>query len=46
MAREAKEVAKLFDRTTQILTSLEEDERVQQFDQQEEKISIAMQELN
>jgi hypothetical protein len=29
MAREAKEVAKLFDKTAQIWTTLEEDEKVQ-----------------
>jgi hypothetical protein len=32
MAREAKEVAKIFDRTTKIWTTLEEDEKVQQLD--------------
>jgi hypothetical protein len=45
MAREAKEVTELFDRTAQIWTTLEEDEKVQQLDQQEEKINTAMQEL-
>jgi hypothetical protein len=44
MAREAKEVVELFDRTTQIWTTLEEDEKVQQLDQQEEKINASMQE--
>jgi hypothetical protein len=43
--REAKEVTKHFDRTTHLWTTLEEDERVQQLDQQEEKINVAMQEL-
>jgi hypothetical protein len=32
IAREAKEVTKLFDRTAQIWTSIEEDENVQQLD--------------
>jgi hypothetical protein len=45
MEREAKEVAELFDRTAQIWTTLEEDEKVQQLDQQEEKINASMQEL-
>ena len=42
---EAKEVAKLFDITAQIWTTLEEDEKVQQLDQQEDKTKVAMQEL-
>jgi hypothetical protein len=46
MEKEAREVAKLFDRTAQIWTILEEDEKVQQWDQQEDKISASIQELN
>jgi hypothetical protein len=42
MAREVKEVAELFDRTAQIWTTLEEYEKVQQLDQQEEKINVSM----
>jgi hypothetical protein len=45
MEREAKEVTELFDKTVQIWTTLEEDEKVQQLDQQEEKINVAMQQL-
>jgi archaellum component FlaC len=45
MAREVREITKLFDETMQIWTTLEEDEKVQQLDQQKEKISDAMQEL-
>jgi hypothetical protein len=45
MEKEAREVAKLFNRTAQIWTILEEDEKVQQLDQQEEKISTAIKEL-
>jgi exonuclease VII large subunit len=45
MEREAKKVTKLFDRTAQLWTMLEEDDKVQQLDQQEDKINTAMQEL-
>jgi hypothetical protein len=45
MEREAKKVTKLFDRTAQLWTTLEEDDKVQQLDQQEEEINTAMQEL-
>jgi hypothetical protein len=39
MEKEAREVEELFDRTTQIWTILEEDEKVQQWDQEEERIN-------
>jgi hypothetical protein len=45
MEKEAREVTKLFDKTVQIWTILEEDEKVQQLDQQEEKTSATIQEL-
>jgi hypothetical protein len=45
MEKEAREVEELFDRTTQIWTILEEDEKVQQWDQEEERINVAIQEL-
>jgi hypothetical protein len=45
MAKEAREVEELFDKTTQIWTIMEEDENVEQWDQQEEKISTAIHEL-
>jgi hypothetical protein len=45
MEKEAREVEELFDRTTQIWTILEEDEKVQQWDQQEERINASIQEL-
>jgi hypothetical protein len=35
----------MFDRTTQLLTTLEEDEQVQQWNQEEERISVEMQDL-
>jgi chromosome segregation ATPase len=35
----------LFDRATQLWTTLDEDEQVQQWDQEEERLSVAMQEL-
>jgi hypothetical protein len=38
-------VEELFDRTTQIWTILEEDEKVQQWDQEEERINASIQEL-
>jgi hypothetical protein len=45
MVKEAREVEELFRQNTQIWTILEEDEKVQQWDQQEEKISASIQEL-
>jgi len=45
MEKEARKVKELFDETTQIWTILEEDEKVQQWDQEEERISAAIQEL-
>jgi hypothetical protein len=36
--QEAKEVQELYDITAQIWTSLEEDEKIQQLDQKQEKI--------
>jgi ABC-type Mn2+/Zn2+ transport system ATPase subunit len=45
MEKEAREVAELLDRTAHIWTILEEDEKVQQLDQQEEKINDAIHEL-
>jgi hypothetical protein len=45
MEKEAKKVTKLFDRTMQLWTMLEEDDRVQQLDQQEEEINTAIQEM-
>ena len=35
----------MFDRTTQLLTALEEDEQVQQWNQEEERISVEIQDL-
>jgi hypothetical protein len=46
MEKETREVEELFDRTVQIWTILEEDEKVQQWDQEEERIIVAIQELN
>jgi hypothetical protein len=45
METEAKKVIKCFDRTAQLWTTLEEDDRVQQLDQQEEDINTTIQEL-
>jgi lipid II:glycine glycyltransferase (peptidoglycan interpeptide bridge formation enzyme) len=45
MEKGAKKVIELFDRTTQLWTTLEEDDRVQQLDQQEEEINTAMKTL-
>jgi hypothetical protein len=45
MENEAQKVTQLFDRTAQLWTTLEEDDRVQQLDQQEEEINTAIQEL-
>jgi DNA repair exonuclease SbcCD ATPase subunit len=45
MEKEARKVEELFDRTTQIWTILEEDEKVQQWDQEEETINASIQEL-
>jgi hypothetical protein len=45
IALEVKEVAELYERTTQIWTSLEEDEGIQQLDQREEKMNVAVQDL-
>jgi hypothetical protein len=38
-------VTQLFDKTVQLWTMLEEDDRIQQLDQQEEVINTAIQEL-
>jgi hypothetical protein len=43
IALEVKEIAELYERTTQIWTSLEEDEGIQQLDQREEKLNVAVQ---
>jgi predicted nucleic acid-binding Zn-ribbon protein len=45
MEKEVREVADFFNRTVQIWTILEEDEKFQQWDQQEDKISISIHEL-
>jgi hypothetical protein len=45
MEKEAREVEELFDRAAQIWTILEEDEKVQQWDQEEETINTSIQEL-
>jgi hypothetical protein len=45
MQKEAEKVTQLFDKTAQLWTMLEEDDRVQQLDQQEEVINTAIQEL-
>jgi hypothetical protein len=45
MEKEAREVIEMFEKITQIWTVLEEDEKVQQWDQQEEKISASIQDL-
>jgi hypothetical protein len=42
---EIKEITKLYERTTQIWTSLGEDERIQQLDQREEKINSVVQDI-
>jgi hypothetical protein len=42
---EVKEVAELYERTTWIWMSLEEDEGIQQLDQREEKVNVAVQYL-
>jgi hypothetical protein len=38
-------VAELYDRTAHIWTSLEEDEKIQQLEQREEKLNIVVQDL-
>jgi hypothetical protein len=45
MKKEAREVEDFFNKATQIWTILEEDEKVQQWDQKEERINTAIQEL-
>jgi hypothetical protein len=38
IAQEVKEVEELYDKTTQMWTSMEEDEKIQQLDQKQEEI--------
>jgi len=45
MEKEARAVEELFDRAVHIWTILEEDEKVQQWDQEEEIINTSIQEL-
>jgi hypothetical protein len=45
MEKQASTAEKLFDRAAQLWTTLEEDEQVQQWDQEEERVSAAIQEL-
>jgi hypothetical protein len=45
IAKEAREVIELFDKIVHIWTILEEAEKVQQLDQQEDKISASIKEL-
>jgi hypothetical protein len=45
MQKEVEKVTQLFDRTSQLWTMLEEDDKVQQLDQQEEVINTAIQEM-
>jgi hypothetical protein len=45
IVQEVKEVAELYDRTAHIWTSLEEDEKIQQLEQREEKLNIVVQDL-
>jgi hypothetical protein len=45
MEKQVSTVAELFDRATQLWTTLEEDEQVQQWDQEEERVSATIQEL-
>jgi hypothetical protein len=42
---EVKEIKELYERTTQIWTSLTEDERIQKLDQREEKMNVVVQDL-
>jgi len=46
MKKKSREVEYLFDRAAHIWTILEEDEKVQKWDQEEEKINTTMQEIN
>jgi chromosome segregation ATPase len=45
MEKQASAVEELFDRATQLWTALEEDEKVQQWDQEDDTINAAIQEL-
>jgi hypothetical protein len=45
LALEVKEITELYERTTQIWTSLAEDERIQKLEQREEKLNVAVQDL-
>jgi len=45
MERQVCVVVELFDRATQLWTKLEKDQKVQQWDQEEEKISATIQDL-
>jgi hypothetical protein len=45
MEKEERKVEELFDRTSRIWTILEEDKKFQEWDQEEERISAAIQEL-
>jgi hypothetical protein len=45
MEKQASAVEELFDRATQLWTMLEEDEQVQQWDQEEERVSATIQDL-
>jgi cell fate (sporulation/competence/biofilm development) regulator YmcA (YheA/YmcA/DUF963 family) len=45
MEKQASAVEELFNRATQLWTMLEEDEQVQQWDQEEERLSTTIQDL-
>jgi hypothetical protein len=42
IVQEVKEVAKMYDKTAHIWTSLEQDENIQQLEQREEKLNVAV----
>jgi hypothetical protein len=45
MEEQVSRIVGLFDRVAQLWISLDEDEQFQQWDQEEERLSVAMQEL-
>jgi hypothetical protein len=45
IVQEAKAVEELYEKTAQMWTSMEEDEKIQQLDQKQEKITTYIQEL-
>jgi hypothetical protein len=45
IVQEAKEVEELYEKTSQMWTSMEEDEKIQQLDQKQENITADIQEL-